>query len=84
MTDAEAEATRLILIDALTATIQLLRKCGEAWWTDQLDESKVLIESRDFRGVEQVFYSYGGMGSFNDLAIHPENGHAIGYSAWRR
>jgi hypothetical protein len=58
----------------------LLRKCGEAWWADQLDESKGLIESRDFRGVELVFNSYGGMGSFNDLVIHPMNGHAIGYS----
>ena len=77
MTDAEAEAARLNLIDALAATIQLLRKCDASQWADQLDDSKRLIEQRDFRGIEQVFYSYGGMGSFNDLLIHPANGHTI-------
>lgn len=77
MTDAEAETRRLELIEALAETSQLLRKYNESHWSAVLEESRQLIENRDFRGVEQVFGSFGGMGSFNDVIIHPLNGHQI-------
>ncbi|MGM3191259.1 DUF6966 domain-containing protein [Dickeya dadantii subsp. dieffenbachiae] len=36
-----------------------------------------LIRRSNFRGIEVFLSSFGGMGSVNDLVIHPMNGHTI-------
>ncbi len=77
MTDDEAEVKRLELVEVLAKTAQLLFKYNEKHWSVFLEESRGLVENRDFHGVERVFGSYGGMGSFNDILIHPINGHLL-------
>lgn len=77
MKDREGEALRLELIEALSRASQLLRSHNEDEWSHNLDVARQLIVDRNFRGVEQVFGSFGGMGSFNDVVIHPVNGHLI-------
>jgi hypothetical protein len=77
MTDAEAKTTRLELIEVLAETSQLLRAHNETHWSEFLESSRRLVEERDFRGVDQVFGGFGGMGSFNDVLTHPLNGNSI-------
>jgi hypothetical protein len=77
MNDAEAETKRLELIEVLKETSQLLHAYNEGHWSGFLQESRQLIADRNFRGLDQVFHSFGGMGSFNDLFIHPVNRHLI-------
>lgn len=31
----------------------------------------------DIEGIEHLLSAFGGMGSINDLIIHPANGHAL-------
>ena len=33
--------------------------------------------SHDAHGLKRLLSAYGGMGSFNDLVIHPVNGHCV-------
>ena len=40
-------------------------------------KDSIWSKKSDFRGVEIVKGSFGGMGSFNDLIIHPMNKHSI-------
>ena len=57
------------LIQDLHKTILVLDKAKEAHWKTWMQEAVGLIESSDFRGVEKLLSSYGGMGSFNDLVL---------------
>lgn len=68
-------------IEELSKTIQeaadLLLSVGEQHWGNWLAKDAALIRRSDFRGVEHVLSAFGGMGSINDLIIHPINGHAV-------
>ena len=77
MTDADAEDSRLRLIAVLTETAELLRRYSVNSWLKPLSESRCLIELRDVRGVDRLSQMFGGMGSFNDIVIHPLNGNPI-------
>ena len=65
------------LLSLLDQTIGLLDRCKEAHWSRWLDNVRKQIESRDFSGITALLGAFGGMGSFNDLVIHPRNGHNI-------
>ena len=65
------------LLSLLNQTIELLDRCGETHWSRWLDIARKRIENRDFSGITYLLSAYGGMGSFNDLLIHPLNGHKI-------
>jgi hypothetical protein len=77
MTNEQAEHDRLALCDVLNETAQLLRNHGESHWAAHAEEWLRLVTARDIRGVDLARSSFGGMGSFNDLIIHPMNGHEI-------
>ncbi len=68
-------------IEDLSKTIQeaadLLLSVGELHWGNWLAKNAALISASDFRGVEHVLTAFGGMGSINDLVIHPMNGHSV-------
>jgi len=61
----------------LDQTIELLDRYEEAHWSRRLGKAKKRIENRDFSGLTYLLNAYGGMGSLNDLGIHPLNGHKI-------
>jgi len=65
-----------LLCDRMRQTIGLLDRVSEHHWAGWLREALSRIEQDDFYGIERVLSAYGGMGSFNDLLIHPLNGHS--------
>jgi hypothetical protein len=65
------------LISLLDKAIALLRRHGISHWADWLEKDKGLLEKSDYYGIEHLLSAFGGMGSFNDLYICKENGHAI-------
>ena len=64
-----------LLCARLEETILLLERADEIPWAVWLKESLRSIEKGDISGIEHLLAAYGGMGSFNDLLIHPANGH---------
>jgi len=65
------------LIRILDELVALLRRHGEAHWASWLESDLCRIRAGDFSGVTHFLSAYGGMGSFNDLMIHPSNGHCV-------
>lgn len=67
--------TRLCV--CLRTLSRLLRTAGETHWAAWMDESRARIEHDDPAGIEHLLGAYGGMGSFNDLILTPDNGHTV-------
>ena len=65
------------LLGLLQDTVELLQDCGETHWASWMQKSKDKIKNGDFNGITLLLKAYGGMGSFNDLVIHPLNGHNV-------
>lgn len=65
------------LLSAASEASALLRRCGEARWACWLDTAAARIKLGDRYGLENVRAAFGGMGSLNDLVIHPLNGHQV-------
>jgi len=65
------------LLSTLEQITSLLRKYGEEHWLQWIVRDVTLIREGDSHGVEHFLSAYGGMGSFNDLYLCPENGHRI-------
>ncbi|GAB7217860.1 DUF6966 domain-containing protein [Dickeya zeae] len=68
-------------IEALSKDLQVfidfLLSVNEKHWAHSFEKNAELIRGSDFRGIEGILSSFGGMGSINDLVIHPMNGHTI-------
>ena len=65
------------LANCLNAAVNLLRSVGEAKWSNWLSTDEQRIRQLDFYGIEHLLSAFGGMGSINDLVLHPINGHKI-------
>jgi hypothetical protein len=65
------------LCTRLAELVNLLNGVEEAHWLEWFSKALVKIENGDGSGYTNVLGAYGGMGSFNDLIIHPSNGHAV-------
>ena len=65
------------LMSTLDEVTGLLRDVGEESWLSWLRLRMAEMKCRDISGLDRLLRSYGGMGSFNDLVIHPINGHRI-------
>lgn len=65
------------LLDLLSEAETLLRRYGEEHWASWLHRDANLLRSGDGFGLEHLMTAFGGMGSFNDLMLHPLNGHRI-------
>jgi hypothetical protein len=65
------------LISLLEDAIALLRFHGVNHWADWLSHDVEYLRDGDLYGIEHLLSAYGGMGSFTDVFICPENGHNI-------
>ncbi|WP_033289971.1 DUF6966 domain-containing protein [Amycolatopsis jejuensis] len=61
-------------IDAL---LVLFERVDEQHWTRWASAVRTDIANSDAHCLTRVLGAYGGMGSFNDLLIHPLNGHRV-------
>jgi hypothetical protein len=57
------------LIEALSHLVVLLDDCTQTHWAAYFRRALHLLKSDDCYGVEVTLGAYGGMGSFNDIAI---------------
>lgn len=65
------------LIQALDGACRLLENVGEDFWGDKLQMGRKRVAEGDAYALRQLEGTFGGMGSFNDLVIHPINGHDV-------
>jgi len=68
------------LIIELEACANMLKECSEIHWGLWLEECASLLKTGNFRGIEKFEGAFGGMGSINDLILHPINKHNISES----
>jgi len=68
---------RAELLPILAEMLLILERVGEEHWRVWVLERRAEIESWDEQGVRRLLGGYGGMGSFNDIVIHPLNGHSL-------
>jgi hypothetical protein len=58
-----------MLVEWLLEAETLLRTYGETHWANWLANDAKRISRRDGFGLEHLLSAYGGMGSFNDVAL---------------
>ncbi len=73
MIDAEVQG----LAESLEYASDFLSKYGVPNWASWLAKDARLVRNGDYYGVEHLLSAFGGMGSLNDLVLHPTNGHLI-------
>jgi hypothetical protein len=66
-----------ILLQHLSQTVFLLRAYQRTHWADWLQRDYDEIARGDFRGIQHLLGAFGGMGSLNDVMIHPLNGDQV-------
>ena len=65
------------LIATLDRIVALLKRHGEEHWSWWLRHDAELLRRDDLAGLDHLLASFGGMGSFNDVYLCPENGAKI-------
>ena len=65
------------LVADLRTMIALLDTYHVEHWSGWFSACLRQIEAGDVYGLQHVLDAFGGMGSLNDLLIHPTNGHPI-------
>jgi len=68
---------RAELLAILAEMLLILEQVREEHWRTWLSTCRSEIESWDEQGVRRLLGGYGGMGSVNDLSLHPLNGHQL-------
>lgn len=63
--------------DRLQEVSDLMLSVGERRWGEWFRADSNRVRSLDFFGVEHALSAFGGMGSVNDLILHPMNGHNL-------
>ncbi|MFN6136716.1 MAG: DUF6966 domain-containing protein [Bacteroidota bacterium] len=61
----------------LEQATQFLQARDENHWATWLADCATRLRRQEIAGIEHLLDAYGGMGSFNDLMLHPINGHRI-------
>jgi hypothetical protein len=74
---SDFEAAHAELLTAADALGKLLQGYGEQHWADWVIRDRQRIQEGDAFGIDHLLAAYGGMGSLNDVVIHPSNGHHI-------
>jgi len=67
----------------LARTRELLNGLDEEHWEEWMEKAERDIRARDAHGLEHLLRAYGGMESFSDLLIIPENGYQLGHDEAR-
>ncbi|WP_329562008.1 DUF6966 domain-containing protein [Kitasatospora sp. NBC_01266] len=62
---------------ALTELSSLLWSYDVQHWAAWIEHDRELIDGGDDEGIRHFLSAFGGMGSLNDLIIHPANGHPV-------
>ena len=65
------------LVSLLESASSVLRSCGEEHWSSWLEKDAALLRASDLKAIEHFLGAFGGMGSINDLVLHPINGHRV-------
>src|SRR5689334_15338998 len=69
------------IVSVMTDCANLLQRYGYAFWSKELERAREYLEkayASDVKSAKlEMLYGilkfYGGMGSFNDIVIHPHN-----------
>jgi hypothetical protein len=75
--DAEFDARHERLLESMAELVDALRVVSEDRWADWIERDRGRIAKFDRYGLDHLLQAYGGMGSLNDLVIHPMNGHQV-------
>jgi hypothetical protein len=73
----DLEPARAEFLEAADALAKLLQDYGEQHWAAWVTRDQQRIQQGDASGIRHLLRAYGGMGSLNDVVIHPLNGHHI-------
>lgn len=77
MDSQEAEDRFQRLLGNVARTGELLTRTGEARWASWAAVVHRELTAHDAHGLKRLLGAYGGMGSLNDLVMHPMNGHSV-------
>jgi hypothetical protein len=77
MRHQDADLHLAALEGLLDETIGLLERYGGDQWAVWLRTSRRRLAAGDAYGLDHLLRAFGGMGSFNDLALMRVNGHRI-------
>lgn len=77
MTDDEFEVRLEALRSAVSRVVDLLNECGDDHWSTWFADVGRRLERHDPYAFDRASMAFGGMGSFNDVLIHPINGHTV-------
>ena len=77
MKHTEFDARYRQLLRDLDQLTNILEKHGEVHWAASISKDRLGVETHDPKAMERLLAAFGGMGNFNDLMLHPNNGHTI-------
>lgn len=73
----DLEAVRAEFLSSAETLRELLRSYGRQHWAEWAARDRERIQRGDASGIDHLLGAYGGMGSLNDVMIHPANGDHI-------
>lgn len=76
-TDDDFEHHHAALLSAADDAAALLRRHGADHWACWVEADVDRIRHGNPVGVDHLLTAFGGMGSLNDVIIHPANGHDV-------
>jgi len=77
MGPSESDNRCEVLVASATELVSLLREFQADPLADLVAHGLELVEAGDGHGLDRILALRGGMGSLNDLVIHPLNHHPI-------
>lgn len=77
MDEHEADERYTRLVANVADARELLERFGEDHWAKWMTSVHAELNAQDAQGLTRLLGAYGGMGTFNDLVIHPVNGHPV-------
>lgn len=77
MTDDEFDVRLEALRSAVSKVVDLLNEFGDDHWSTWFADVEQRLERHDPDAFDRASMAFGGMGSFNDVVIHPINGDAV-------
>lgn len=66
-----------LLLAELSDLAELCTDVGEHHWTTWANTTAHKLHNHDATALQRLTGAFGGMGSLNDLVIHPVNGHNV-------
>jgi hypothetical protein len=73
----EADERYARLLANVSEVRELLTQMGEDHWANWMAAVQSELAAHDGHALNRLLAAYGGMGSLNDVYIHPINGHPV-------